>query len=103
MTFGSSTNRLVCILRIFSGTVVERNDDTAEDTFLLLDALEQDVKTLRDQRPVVCLEIGYAHRLFKRTIRLQCSPDLALDACLPSSDAFWDHRHVSSVDSRNML
>ena len=31
---------------------------TSEDTFILLDALEQDVDELRDLQPRVCLEIG---------------------------------------------
>ena len=31
-----------------------------EDTFILLDALEQDAEELRDAKPLVCLEIGYA-------------------------------------------
>ncbi|KAI8138960.1 S-adenosyl-L-methionine-dependent methyltransferase [Fennellomyces sp. T-0311] len=32
--------------------------EPAEDTFLLLDALEQDEKTIQTQRPTICLEIG---------------------------------------------
>jgi release factor glutamine methyltransferase len=27
------------------------------------------MKSLRDQRPIICLEIGYVHQLFKKTIR----------------------------------
>jgi hypothetical protein len=30
-----------------------------EDTFLLLDALEADAQDLRNDNPIVCLEIGY--------------------------------------------
>ncbi|KAG5458839.1 MAG: hypothetical protein BJ554DRAFT_863 [Olpidium bornovanus] len=30
----------------------------SEDTFLLLDALEQDARALRDLRPAICLELG---------------------------------------------
>ena len=37
--------------RIFETTI-------AEDTFLLLDALEQDAQALRDLKPRICLEIG---------------------------------------------
>ena len=33
-----------------------------EDTFLLLDALEADATALRDMKPTVALEIGYAYR-----------------------------------------
>lgn len=32
--------------------------EPAEDTFLLLDAIEQDMHQLRQLRPLVCLEIG---------------------------------------------
>ncbi|GBE78428.1 S-adenosyl-L-methionine-dependent methyltransferase [Sparassis latifolia] len=32
--------------------------EPAEDTFILLDALEQDAQKLRDLQPLVCLEIG---------------------------------------------
>ncbi|KAI0067954.1 S-adenosyl-L-methionine-dependent methyltransferase [Artomyces pyxidatus] len=32
--------------------------EPAEDTFLLLDALEEDAQTLRDSKPHICLEIG---------------------------------------------
>ena len=31
-----------------------------EDTFLLLDALEEDVSSIKTVAPVICLEIGYA-------------------------------------------
>ena len=30
----------------------------AEDTFLLLDSLEKDVEQLKNQNPLICLEIG---------------------------------------------
>lgn len=29
-----------------------------EDTFLLLDALEQEAEELRKERPLICLEVG---------------------------------------------
>ncbi|KAF9243826.1 S-adenosyl-L-methionine-dependent methyltransferase [Melanogaster broomeanus] len=32
--------------------------DPAEDTFLLLDGLEKDAEQLKDQQPLICLEIG---------------------------------------------
>ncbi|KAI6159583.1 S-adenosyl-L-methionine-dependent methyltransferase [Pisolithus thermaeus] len=32
--------------------------DPAEDTFLFLDALEQDAEDLKSQKPLICLEIG---------------------------------------------
>lgn len=32
--------------------------EPAEDTFLLLDALEQDMANLKELCPLVCLEIG---------------------------------------------
>lgn len=32
--------------------------DPAEDTFLFLDALEQDAEDLKNQKPLICLEIG---------------------------------------------
>ncbi|KAG1754971.1 S-adenosyl-L-methionine-dependent methyltransferase [Suillus paluster] len=32
--------------------------DPAEDTFLLLDALEQEAEELRKERPLICLEVG---------------------------------------------
>jgi hypothetical protein len=32
---------------------------TPEDTFLLLDALEADAQDLKNDNPIVCLEIGY--------------------------------------------
>ena len=32
---------------------------SAEDTFILLDALEEDTAELRESKPKVCLEIGY--------------------------------------------
>lgn len=35
-------------------------DSCTEDTFILLDALEQDANELRDAKPTVSLEIGYA-------------------------------------------
>lgn len=37
--------------------------EPAEDTFLLLDALEQDMEQLREIQPLVCLEIGYTTML----------------------------------------
>lgn len=33
--------------------------EPAEDTFLLLDALEQDMEQLKKIQPLVCLEVGY--------------------------------------------
>ncbi|KAG1715797.1 hypothetical protein ID866_1373 [Astraeus odoratus] len=36
--------------------------DPAEDTFLLLDGLEQEADVLRGQRPLICLEIGTGER-----------------------------------------
>jgi release factor glutamine methyltransferase len=32
--------------------------DTSEDTFLLLDALEQEAENLKALQPQICLEIG---------------------------------------------
>ncbi|KAG2149676.1 S-adenosyl-L-methionine-dependent methyltransferase [Suillus cothurnatus] len=37
---------------------LEQVYDPAEDTFLLLDALEQDAEALRKERPLICLEVG---------------------------------------------
>jgi hypothetical protein len=37
-------------------------DISEEDTFLLLDALEEDVDSLRQSKPAICLEIGYVER-----------------------------------------
>lgn len=34
--------------------------EPAEDTFALLDALEQDAAELKERKPLVCLEIGSA-------------------------------------------
>ena len=33
--------------------------DAPEDTFILLDALEEDADELRRSKPLVCLEVGY--------------------------------------------
>jgi release factor glutamine methyltransferase len=37
---------------------LEQVYDPAEDTFLLLDALEQDAEALRKEQPLICLEVG---------------------------------------------
>lgn len=42
----------------FSTLRVEPGKCLSEDTFLLLDALEQDAEDLKHQRPLICLEIG---------------------------------------------
>ncbi len=59
-----------------------------EDTFLLLDALEQDALALRLIEPLVCLEVGCAPCTFGlwMCFYIQCLSDLVPAAFLPSSD-----------------
>jgi release factor glutamine methyltransferase len=42
---------------------LEQVYDPAEDTFLLLDALEQDAEALRKERPLICLELWIGMRV----------------------------------------
>ena len=60
---------LLCVRIVRMRVLMATN---TEDTFLLLDALELDVKSLRDQRPLVCLEIGYVTMLSGRHVRFEC-------------------------------
>lgn len=55
----------------------ENTYQLVEDTFLLLDGLEQDAQVLRDQKPLICLEVGCVHRTV--FLRVHDAPKLAQD------------------------
>lgn len=78
---------------------------STEDTFILLDALEQDLEALRAQHSSLCLEIGYA----SRSLRLKATShelllkdaeawptDLGQAACRPSCLALYSLGQVST-------
>ncbi|ETW87592.1 hypothetical protein HETIRDRAFT_306115 [Heterobasidion irregulare TC 32-1] len=55
--------------------------EPAEDTFLLLDALEQDAQALRDLNPRICLEIGSGSGCVSGFIGTILGPSNALYLC----------------------
>lgn len=73
--------------------------EPAEDTFLLLDALEQDAESLRSMRPLISLEIGYDsiftwHMRAKERTGLDRKLGLGLGAFLPFSGRSWREENV---------
>ena len=62
-----------------------------EDTFILLDALEEDSQELQGMKPQICLEIGQVkydpHTL--PSVDASVFVVLAQDACPPSLEQFW--------------
>ncbi|KAH9912255.1 S-adenosyl-L-methionine-dependent methyltransferase [Epithele typhae] len=63
--------------------------EPAEDTFILLDALEEDAETLRELRPAVCVEIGsgsgcvttFAGKILGASSSLYLTTDINPRAC----------------------
>ncbi|EIW64937.1 putative methylase [Trametes versicolor FP-101664 SS1] len=63
--------------------------EPAEDTFILLDALEEDAKVLQNIKPLVCLEIGsgsgcvsaFAGRIIGSSASLYLTTDINPHAC----------------------
>ncbi|KZP32268.1 S-adenosyl-L-methionine-dependent methyltransferase [Athelia psychrophila] len=55
--------------------------EPAEDTFLLLDALEQDMEQLREIQPLVCLEIGSGSGCVSAFITKILGPSSTLFLC----------------------
>ncbi|KAF7437157.1 S-adenosylmethionine-dependent methyltransferase [Pleurotus ostreatus] len=59
----------------------ERVYEPAEDTFLLLDALENDAEDLKSSRPLICLEIGSGSGCVSAFIGTILGPSSALYLC----------------------
>lgn len=61
--------------------LVSEHNACPEDTYLLLDSLEQDVERIKKQRPRVCLEVGYIKHelifLIKYQLRIRRSHDVS--------------------------
>ncbi|KIJ68716.1 hypothetical protein HYDPIDRAFT_81547 [Hydnomerulius pinastri MD-312] len=55
--------------------------DPAEDTFLLLDGLEKDAEDLKDQKPLICLEIGSGSGCVSAFLGSILGPAAALYLC----------------------
>lgn len=73
---------------------VQSADIETEDTFLLLDALEEDADALRNLRPRVCLEVGYVVQPVDIRRSLKLYPGRALDASVRSQERYSDPQHA---------
>lgn len=69
----------------------------AEDTFILLDALEEDAAELRENKPRVCLEIGCVALQSSSVSLLNGRTDLAQDVYPVSLGRYWDQHAVGNI------
>ncbi|KAI0828292.1 putative methylase [Trametes gibbosa] len=79
--------------------------EPAEDTFILLDALEQDADALRSSKPLICLEVGsgsgcvsaFASAILGASASLYLTTDINPYAC-KATKATGAHNGVSPID-----
>lgn len=64
----------------------ENTYQLVEDTFLLLDGLEQDAQVLRDQKPLICLEVGSGSGCVSAFIASILGPTNTLYLCTDIND-----------------